>query len=351
MAKTKIAWTEHVWNPTAGCDKVSPGCKFCYALREARRLRYNPNPKISSVYRDVVTPKGTPLNWTGKVELIESKLQEPLRWRKPRLVFVDSMSDLFHQSLPDEAIDRVFAVMALCPQHTFQVLTKRAERMWKYATAVNGSERFHDINLAAQRIVGSPGWGAVLPTQRDGRGHGGWPLPNVHLGVSVEDQATADERIPWLLKTPAAVRFVSYEPALGPVNFEPLGVCRDYRDGTPEEVPGLDWVIVGGESGPGARPMHPDWARSVRDQCQAAGVPFFFKQWGEWQDGSEPGQPKTARIVLNDGRYGTTPDDFSMETVERWGEFRPCMMAKVGKKAAGALLDGRAWTENPEVAR
>lgn len=311
MAKTSIQWTAgddgspgRTWNPTRGCSRVSPGCVNCYAERVAARFAFKnvttgrgevalvPNP--DSPFRGFVTHVNGHPAWTGKVELIESKLTEPLHWKKPCRIFVNSMSDLFHEALPDEAIDRVFAVMALCPQHTFQVLTKRADRMRAWVSGVNCAERFTHINMAARMAMGVSS-GAVLPTQRDGMVAGGWPLPNVWLGVSVEDQQRADERIPLLLQTPAAVRFVSYEPALGPVDFTGyLGskcpecgrvMKRGWHDCTELECDGrprplLDWVIAGGESGPGARPFDLDWARSARDQCEAAGIAFFMKQVG-----------------------------------------------------------------------
>jgi len=248
--------------------------------------------------------------WTGEVRLIAEHLEDPLRWKRPRKIFVNSMSDLFHESLSDEVIDKVFAVMALSPQHTFQVLTKRAERMHDYLTGKNYKARHYqveslradgdearrsDIRCEIVSIGGHEGYNRIEGLR--------WPLPNVWPGVSVENQETADERIPWLLKTPVAVRWISYEPALGPVDFRPympshpeererrvngaakiLGISKkSARDFIGSAVyPEIKWVVCGGESGPDARPMHPAWARSVRDQCVAAGAPFHFKQWGAW---------------------------------------------------------------------
>ncbi len=201
MSKTKIEWTEHVWNCVRGCSRVSEGCRNCYAERMAARGLPGMRSPTTGESFAVMTPSGP--QWTGRVELIESMLEVPLRRKKPTVYFVNSTSDLFHEALPDKAIDRVFAVMALCPEHTFLVLTKRPERMREYITC----------------------WG--------------WTLPNVWPGVSCEDQATADARIPLLLQTPAAVRFLSYEPALGPV---------DLTQWLPPNDPHLDWVICGGES-------------------------------------------------------------------------------------------------------
>ena len=348
MGKTKIEWTKGedgeagmTWNPVRGCSRVSEGCRHCYAERlAARGLPGLNSPTTGEPFAKTFH---TQPRWTGKVELIESTLELPLRWRKPSKIFVNSMSDLFHASLSDEAIDRVFAVMALCPQHTFQVLTKRPERM-------RGATTRHDVrgrvHVAISKVTGTA-WGNQAPQ---------WPLPNVWLGVSCENQATADERIPLLLQTPAAVRFISAEPLLGPVDLcavSPRGgsdgfgqvlrvrtnalngryVLQDIWGGWNEcGEPGarLDWVIVGGESGPGARPMHPDWAQSLRDQCVDAGVPFFFKQWGEWLPDGHDGNPKNAD-----------------------GQVLNCSQApiRVGKHAAGRLLDGREWDELPEVSR
>ncbi len=258
-----------------------------------------------------------------EIFLDETMLLAPLRWKKPRRIFVNSMSDTFAEFVKDEWIDRMFAVMALAPQHTFQVLTKRPERMRVYF-----GERAKD-NADAVRVMltafhSPPGkWCQEIT----------WPLPNVWLGTSAEDQSTADERIPLLLDTPAAVRFVSLEPLLGPVNLDMIrgrgwamtqhmnaltGSANPSLRGLAPETR-LDWVIVGGESGPHARPMHPQWARDIRDQCAAAGVPFFMKQWGEWapfyyRDDGEPRRRKT----FNDG------------TRVNW----------IGKRAAGRLLDG-----------
>ncbi len=283
MSATSIEWTDVTWNPTRGCSRVSEGCRNCYAERQAARNFPGLKSPTTGESFAVLTDSGP--RWTGKLELIEAKLVEPLHWKKPRRVFVNSMSDLFHEDLPDEAIDRVFAVMALCPQHTFQVLTKRADRMRQWMP--------RDPFTAFERL---------LKGGNAGINH--WPLPNVWLGVSVEDQANK-YRIDLLRQTPAAIRFLSIEPLL-----EDIGQL---------DLTGIHWVIVGGESGPGARPIRPEWVRAVRDQCQAANVPFFFKQWGEWAPVSN---------------FVASPQSFAE-------------MRKVGKKAAGAILDGREWREFP----
>lgn len=280
--KSKIEWTDATWNPLRGCTRVSAGCDNCYAENMATRFS-GPGRPFEGVAKRV---HGKP-HWTGKIKLLEDKLMEPLRWEKSRMVFVNSMSDLFHESVPFEFIDRVFAVMALASQHKFQILTKRAKRMREYLGDPEVRNRVYDV---AMTISG----GCYFI----------WPLPNVWGLVSVENQKTADLRIPDLLATPFAVRGVSYEPALGPVDsgrwmptcFSCAGrlkyrgpdwVC-DECGHTDQNVGGdfIDWVICGGESGPGARPMEVEWARSVRDQCQAAGVAFFFKQGSKanWPD-------------------------------------------------------------------
>ena len=280
--KSQIEWTDATWTPVVGCTRVSAGCDHCYAfaLHDRRYIAWK-----RGAYPDAPTQYHQPFS---KVQLLPERLTQPLRWRNPRRVFVNSLSDLFHDDVPDEYIASVFMVMMSAPRHTFQVLTKRPERMWRLVPQI-----------------------ARSLTKRDGTG---WPLPNVWLGVSVEDQATADARIPFLLETPAAARFISAEPLLGPITLGSIGLMNCppavwipwYEEACP---PGLHWVIVGGESGPHARPMQADWALSLRNQCAAEGVPFFFKQWGEHNA---------------DG-------------------------ARVGKKAAGRLLAGREWNESPLV--
>lgn len=273
---TQISWTDETWNPTTGCSKVSEGCRNCYAAQMAPRLA-------------AMGQKGyTDLPWTAtnapeNVFTHPDRLDKPLRWKKPRRVFVNSMSDLFHEQVSTYFIDRVFAVMALAPQHTFQILTKRPKRMAEYLAS-------HDAGLRWALQIGNrtgerPEPGEVVEWNRHG-------LPNVWLGTSVEDQRAADKRIPHLLNTPAAVRFLSCEPLLGPVDLTTLETEEHWLDaltgihrvaglaplgGGPEEAR-VNWVIAGGESGPGYREMDHEWARSLRDQCVAAGVPFFFKQ-------------------------------------------------------------------------
>lgn len=274
---TDIEWTHRhgtrgeVWNPSTGCDRISPGCDGCYALTMARRLKGMGSAK----YQTDGDPRTSGPGFGVAVH--PDLLDLPYRWRKPRTVFVNSMSDLFHARVPVEFIRQVFAVMATTPQHTYQILTKRASRLASLAPSLH------------------------------------WPS-NVWMGVSVENAAQL-HRVDDLRTVPAAVRFISAEPLLGPL------------DGL--DLDGLDWVIVGGESGPKARPMNPAWPRMLRDQCISASVPYFFKQWGEWVDLGE---------ALD---WGLRPG----------GEIRAypggMLVKRVGKRAAGRRLDGRTWDEYP----
>lgn len=354
---TKIEWTDETWNPIVGCSITSPGCKGCYAMGMAYRLEAmamkpdgSGNPALNHYAGTTeLTRQGKPV-WTGKLGFSESALLKPLRWKKPRRIFVNSMSDLFHEEVLDEWIDKVFAVMALCSQHTFQVLTKRSDRMRKYLTAdkvvwrvCKAAARLRyevtpDPDKRPRQFQKLMSQSAALTawTYEGGAAHDlwwrkeperhwpswiNWPFPNIWVGVSIEDRPRLLERALDLKTTPAAVRFWSAEPLLAD-----LGLI------VPDLLP--DWVIVGGESGPNARPLHPDWARSLRDQCQAAGVPFFFKQWGEW-------------LPVDSGHPDLDGPGF--------GQFDHCPVndigdathVRVGKKRAGRLLDGREWSEFP----
>lgn len=309
MGKTTIDWATDVWNPVTGCQKVSQGCKNCYAERIASRFWGERK------FTDVICH--------------EDRLEIPLHWNKPRRVFVNSMSDLFHPAVPFEFIKRAFQVMTQAEQHTFMVLTKRPERMVQY---------FKWDGFGGDNPYAWPGW--------------------IWLGVSVEDQAAADDRIPLLLQTPAKVKFISAEPLLGPIDFDLFnqeileyednhamfwhskkcdGYC-DYACGGDFYKGSINWVICGGESGPEARPMHPDWTRSIRDQCQQAAVPFFFKQWGEWLhrsqvDSTMQGNLAMANVFGKDFQYHHWQDG--------------SVSIRVGKKAAGHLIDGKEWREFP----
>lgn len=303
--RSGIEWTDATWNPTTGCDRVSPGCAHCYALDLAARLK----GMGQAAYQADGDPRTSGPGFA--LTLHPDRLDMPLRWQRPRRVFVNSMSDLFHEAVPDVFLDRVFAVMGAARRHTFQVLTKRPERMRAYlsgpATEVRVRGEQASLVLSGSATLSQPVW----------------PLPNVWLGTSVENQTWADRRIPELLATPAAVRFLSCEPLLGWVDLTSVIFGPPHQQVTGKldaltgrgryqswttamvdlEGPGIDWVIAGGESGPDHRPVDPAWVRSLRDQCTEAGVAFLFKQWG-----------------------GRTP------------------------KSGGRDLDGRTWDEYPGVA-
>jgi len=344
--RSRIEWTTATWNPIVGCSLVSPGCTHCYAMKQAARIEAmyvganlkggGGAPFPPSPYAGVTRDSMAGPVWTGKIGVVDdSAFTKPLRWKRPRSIFVNSMGDPFHEAVPDAAIDRVFAVMALCPQHTFQVLTKRSPRMRRYISG-----------LAAERIaaVAHGLFDERNPHSRSerlvpmffNRTHDWWriaiedvrraslPLANVYLGVSAEDQRRADERREDLfaLAERGWTTFVSYEPALGPVNWTPWGF--------------IDWLISGGESGPNARPSHPDWHRAARDFCAARAIAYFFKQWGAWA----PCAPDAAQSE----HCGWTPLRGKLGGMAKPEELYPAAGAayvhRVGKRCAGRLLDG-----------
>lgn len=308
-----IEWTDATWNPITGCSVVSPGCINCYAMRLAG-TRLRAHPSRAGLTRPT---KAGPV-WNGDVRLNEQWLDQPLRWKRPRMIFVCAHGDLFHESVPDAWIDRVFAVMVLANNLTYQLLTKRSARMRRY---LSDGGRLARIVSAAMEMSGYSA-GEIAPK---------WPLPNVWLGVSAERQQEADERLPDLKATPAAVRWVSYEPALGPIGWTGFEW--------------LQWIVSGGESGPGARPSHPDWHRATRDFCTANGIAYHFKQWGAWLDersATAQGYAPDASMFDRDGRpHG-----------DRWrfydaNDRNGGALIRVGKKAAGRLLDGREHNDMP----
>ncbi|WP_428419242.1 DUF5131 family protein [Methylibium sp.] len=376
---THIEWTDATWNPVTGCREVSPGCKNCYAKRDWQRLS---------------APRAVPNAYTGRefhdVQFHPERLHQPSQWKKPRRIFVNSMSDLFHEDVADQQIEAVFAEMQANERHTFQALTKRIVRAKAWL----------------DRVKPSPVDGILTLDGAPPRHHGGvavafmaasWPLRNVWLGITVVNQAEADRDIPVLLATPARVRFLSVEPMLGPVDLQRacLGACRNgatcYADegrrwivdstegGLHVEcicsrLNGLHWVIAGGESGPHARPSHPDWFRSLRDQCAAAGVPFLFKQWGEWLPIDQQDEAFTDRLYRSNRKAAPHEDQAAVDdtcgrtcsvpygVIHHDGSFHEPLepMAflqgtgamttfKVGKKPAGRLLDGALHDAYPEV--
>lgn len=365
---TKIEWADQTWNPVTGCTKVSAGCKHCYAKRMSNRLHGR---------------HGYPEDDPFRVTLHPDRLDEPLRWRKPRRVFAVSMGDLFHEDVPEWFVEDIFAVMACAQSHVFQLLTKRPERMLKLIDRLSRHGRTGYVSTAAaDRQAARPYF--TRPMSPGDIVNAPWPLPNVWLGVSAEDQATADERIPILLDTPAAVRFVSCEPLLSEIDLQaactkhcPNGDCFEDKGGSKDRVVidseegglavecycsrlnGLDWVIVGGETGPGARPIHPDWARSLRDQCAEASAPFFFKAWGDWCPVKDficrekEGNKFLWNTILHSGaeihhsetgRFRQYVWHFTEHEPKDESEFATY---RVGKKAAGRTLDGVIHEEWP----
>jgi protein gp37 len=320
--RTGIEYLDFTANPVVGCDMSLPCAEHCWARRMARRLRAAGLPQ----YQNVVDAQG---NWTGKTAFCEEALRELLRRRKPATVGIGFMGDLFHESVPDIWIDRVFHTCAASPQHRFLILTKRSKRLAAY-----------------RQKFGMKGF-----------------LPNVGLGISASNQAEWEARAVDLLEKLAAMRFLSLEPLLGAVDISPwLRRWSGRGSGLPaplaaalERLPdlnALDWVIVGGESGPGARPCHPDWVRSVRDQCQAAGVPFYFKQHGEFRPVAKH-ERLDLNVLLDRGRY-VWRDGFSAGFLgpfngRRLDDGDATLMLRVGKSSAGRLFDGREWLELPEM--
>lgn len=277
MQTHKIRWTQRTWNPIIGCSPISPGCANCYAQRQAARLAHM--PQTADRYAGLVDDRG---HWTGETRLVESALTQPHTWTKPTVVFVGSMTDLFHENTPFADIDRVLQTIYVCMEHRFILLTKRPHIMMQCL------ERWH-----------------ILPA-------------NVIFGFTAEDQQRFDARWYWLGDLPEACTImVSHEPALGPITYPQDFLARGQNA----------WIVTGGESGPGARPMHPAWPRHDRDQAATAGIPFFFKQWGEWREAVNVIPSKSFCWVSIDGQfsnYGLAPD--------------ACML-RVGKKRAGHLLD------------
>ncbi len=369
---TKIEWCTNpdgtkgeTWNPITGCTPISEGCQNCYAKRMANRLKGRCGYDADNPF---------------KVTQHQDRLDQPFKWKKPRKIFVCSMGDLFHEDVQDWMLDEIFGVILGCkifnntPDHIFMVLTKRPERMLNYFTDRTPVELLkawanacpwsaNDPDVTVEDIV----YGATCRDwDEQGRNSSGsehkpwgylerlWPLPNLWLGVTAENQARADERIPILLQIPAAVRFVSVEPMLGPVDLTNITMPDEYQpphvvlpsltgfhvntlreddDHIYQSNNHLDWIIAGGETGPGARPMHPAWVRSLRDQCQAGGTPFFFKSWGDWCTASQC-------EVWEHGKYAV-PGSMPL------GDYQD--VHRVGKKNAGRLLDGREWNQYPGV--
>ncbi len=305
---SKIEWTDSTWNVISGCTKISAGCKNCYAERIAPRIDVD----------------------FSKIELHPEKLDQPLHWRKPRKIFLCSMSDLFHEQVPDDFIARVFGAMS--EKHIYQILTKRPGRMKEWFSKVGSWEGIWTHNGTAPEKA-YDGTGIIIGCH--------WPKPNVWLGISAENQETYDLRVSDLYETPAAVRFLSIEPMLGPIKLFCVNGRKDPAKWWGNKSK-LTWVICGGESGPEARPLFPNWVREIRDQCEAASIPFFFKQWGRWKPicpESEMRDAETYEERKTMLHYQLFEDPV---TKERW------WFDGIGKNKAGRELDCRIWNEMPE---
>lgn len=353
---TKIEWAGETWNPVTGCTRVSDACTNCYIERQI------PMRSKGRFFRDAGGNRSNEIGSTTGVMLHPERLNHALlRRRKPTRIFVCSMADLFHEAVPDGFIAQVFTAMAHAPQHTFIVLTKRSARMRSFLTRwydntgdaevawgggglppmPRGPEAVRAVYSSPRAKIfadmldsmGTPPEGAAYPLYDWQEGQvwwPRWPLLNVWVGVTAESQKWADIRIPDLLETPAAVRWVSYEPATGPLD---LAIVPGQR--RPLSVPSVDWLVCGGETGPGSRPMHPGWVRTIRDQCVRAGIPFFFKQWGDWCE-----HPLGTHRISWGGGWGSNPATCLMSN--------QALVSRVGKQNAGRLLDGREWNEFPQ---
>jgi protein gp37 len=327
---TNIEWVKNpdgskgeTWNLVTGCTKASAGCQECYALKESWKKMHHPHPAIQKAYEGVAEKRNGKLRWTGRINLVPDRLEKPLHWRKQRRVFVCSMSDLFHEAieiLDSTFIRDVFAVMSLCREHTFQLLTKRPH----VACLLLTDDFAGSVEWAADGICADKGW---CPPEFE------WPLPNVWFGITLENQETADERRAAFRAIPAAVKYVSHEPALGLVDW------------TGWEF--VNQIISGGETGKNARPSHPNFHRAARDFCQANGIAYFFKAWGKWAPRIGSDDPDgRGRPMYPDGRFGD-PNDWEPGPAMK----EAALMYPVGKRRAGRLLDGRTWDQMPEVSQ
>lgn len=325
-------WDE-THNTVVGCDKVTRACDHCFAIRAGRIRSANPNAAVAAAWAGTVTPIGTPLDWTGEVNLVEDRLDMPYRWAKPRRIYTTLVGDMFHSKVTLDFLAQYLARVATTRRHIYLNTTKRPGIM---RSRINNPQLPEMVHAYTDQLVdrhGAQPW------------DGTWPLPNLHLGVSIEDQETAEQRIPALFETPAAVRWVSAEPLLGPVQLWDSQACDHHRF-TCAGVGcwrGLDWVVAGGETG-SDRPSHPDWFRSLRDQCLGAAVPFWFKQFGDWSPQRPVGGPLRSRFSY----LGPNGERFAERNPPDMDRAWACLY-RVGAKAAGRELDGRTWDQLPEV--
>lgn len=371
--KTRIEWTSAVladgsvsqgatWNPVTGCEKVSQGCKECYAKYKVwPRLQANPLAKAfyGRAFEDV--------------RCHPERLLEPLQWHRPRLIFVNSLSDLFHPAIPFEFTATIVGIMAAASHHIFQILTKRPERAQAFFHWLDNhpDRKLFDCAALQAKFPGDA-WQPYLLADIASRNgvdnakvpkgmvniKGNWPLENVWIGVSVEDQESANIRIPLLLTLPNAMPWVSAEPLLDSVDLNHLQLSHDgdeaeWLDALAAD--GVKWVVAGGESGPRARPMHPNWPRQIRDQCEASGVPFFFKQWGEWKPKCQMTEGEYAGLFLppSGQKQADQPTCRVQQQAIPAGAKNDTMrdVYKVGKRTAGRALDGRVWDEFPDAVK
>jgi protein gp37 len=360
--KTGIEWTDATWNPLIGCSLKSDGCKNCYAMKVAHRFQGTHNH-----YKGTTKLTSFGPHWTGVVNQSPlAILNQPLRWTRPRMIFVNSMSDLFHESVDFEYIAACFGVMAAASQHKFQVLTKRPERaveFFAWLKETYSSVALDEANFCARMAMKygvEPGLLGMVASDEATSLFEGWPLKNVWMGTSIENQKAAEDRMLSLIKIPAAVRWISAEPLLGPVDFGFMGTLPNSITGSSYQLmhQHIDWMVVGGESGPGARPMAPSWARSILRQCKEADIPYLFKQWGDWG----PHDDGSVTVVGGDGEEFTVRLPLAMESQEkkpivvkpkgggRSRTFRAVdgwWMEKLGKKVAGRELDGSLYDGYP----
>ena len=326
MANTKIEWATKVWNPVTGCTPISSGCANCYAKRMANRLKGRHGYDAADPFKVTIHP--------------EEKFLEPLKWRKPSNVFVCSMGDLFHKDVPTLEIDKVFAIAAISPKHNFMFLTKRPDRMAAYfdTPAKKLAERWEDVIYSMGISAGDDEIDTVASFLHN-RCALGWPLKNIWLGVSVEDQKAADDRIHYLNEISAAVKFVICEPLLSEINFEKsLGESLKWHAGGLKNC--ISWVISGGETGPQARPCHPDWVRSLRDQCKNDGIPFFFKSWGVWVPSLQIVPSLADKSYIGPIEKSTSKDFFTTTC---------CVLQKTNKKISGDFIDSKQYHEFPKI--
>lgn len=310
MSTHKIQWLNmpgyvgRTLSPTIGCSKISQGCKNCYAERMAKRLSGNPK---TPQYKEVADTNG----WNGKTMFLPARLKQIDGWKKPSFVFIPSMGDIFHEDLSFNDIKHILDELKKHPKHIFLILTKRPH---------NAALFFANHKSECENSI---------------------KYPHIWIGASIENQQTAKTRLPYLFQLPFAKHVVSYEPSVGGIDISMW-------------INAVDWVICGGESGPGARPMHYSWVKSVMDQCQTAKTPFFFKQWGEYQPGSHyPG--KCNFVVLKNGEYASWDNEDwkkmanKCNSEKEWTSLRPIVMSKVGKKQAGKEINGKTYQEYPKI--